>query len=295
MVGRFSRRSFLRGATLAAAGVAAPLRAVDFSNSSRRRGGLIDVNVSLSRWPFRRLPNDDVRTLVERLRGHGVVQAWAGTFDGLLHKDLASANTRLAEKCRRLGRGVLEPFGSVNPTLPDWEEELRRCHETHHMPGIRLHPGYHGYKLDDPVFARLLDLAAGREMVVQIAISMEDERMQHPFAQVPHVAVAPLVALLESRPQVRVVLLNWFRAVRGELLQKLASAGQVFFEIATVEGVGGVGNLLEQVPAERVLFGSHAPFFYFESALLKLRESQLNENQRTGITAENARRVWMRA
>ena len=202
------------------------------------------------------MPLDETPALVARLRSQGVRQAWAGSFDGLLHKDIRSVNARLAEDCRKNGRGLLVPFGSVNPMLPDWEEDLRRCHEVHKMPGIRLHPNYQGYKLDDPAFARLLDLAGERGLIVQLVVTMEDERTQHPLMRVPHVDVAPLLALLASRSKLRIVLLNWSRGVSVALAAKLSAAGQVYFDIATVEGVGGVANLLKQVPADRVVFGS---------------------------------------
>jgi len=40
-----------------------------------------------------------------------------------------------------------------------------------------------------------------------------------------------------------------------------------------------------------VLFGSYYPFFYFESALLKLQESDLDEASRRAIREHNARQL----
>jgi hypothetical protein len=290
-VAGLDRRRFLKttGAAIGVAALGLPAQAARAPRATSE--GLIDVNVNLSRWPTRRLRFDETPSLVARLRRHGVVQAWVGSFDGLLHKDLAAVNARLAEDCRKHGGGRLLPFGSINPKLPDWKEELRRCLEVHRMAGVRLHPNYHGYRLDDPVFARLLRLAAAHQLIVQLALVMEDERMMHPLLRVEPVDTAPLAALVEEIPGARLVLLNALRTLRGEPLLKLLSAGEVSVEIAMLEGVGGVGNLLQQVPADRVLFGSHAPLFYFESSVLKLRESPLSEDQLSAIRSGNARRL----
>jgi len=252
---------------------------------------IVDVNVNLSRWPLRRLPCDELAPLIERLKRWEVGRAWAGSFDGLFHRDVGGVNLRLATDCKQSGQGLLVPFGTVNPKLPDWREDLRRCHEDYHMPGIRLHPNYHGYGLDDPVFAELLDAAQRRRLVVQLALRMDDVRVQHRLMQVPDVDVGPLSRLVAARDGLRLVLLNALGTIRGETIRRLTEAGNVFLEISMLEGVGGIARLLETVPTERLLFGSHFPLFLLESAVFKLRESDLSPQQWEAITHENAERL----
>ncbi|HEY5909008.1 MAG TPA: amidohydrolase family protein [Verrucomicrobiae bacterium] len=284
-----SRREFLKaaafGASMAVFGAGATPALASES------GGITDVNVSLGRWPVRRMPLDEPDRLVAKLRSRGVVQAWTGSLEGLLHKNLAAVNERLAEDCRRHGRGRLLPFGSINPSLPEWQEDLRHCVEVHRFKGIRLHPNYHGYRLDNPAFARLLQLAARHRLIVQVSLVMEDERMMHPLLRVEPVDTKPLVELARQTPGLRLVLLNALRTLRGEPLRKLTSAADICVEISMLEGVGAIASLLEQVPSDRVVFGSHSPLFYFEAAELKLKESPLTQEQLRRIRFANAQRL----
>lgn len=277
--------SLAHGATAAAAVPSAASADPGAVTSTNTSASFIDTNVTLSHWAVRRSWVETPATLVARLRRHGVTSAWTGSFDGVLHSDVAGVNARLAESCAREGGGVLRPFGTVNPTLPDWEDDVRRCDEVHRMAGVRLFPNYHGYGLDDARFARLLELAGQRHLVVQISLSIEDDRSQNPVLVAPPVVVAPLADVLPKFPQTRVMLLNSGSRVVGAnnaLLKRLNAAG-VLLEIAALETVAGIENALKAAPDTRFTFGSHAPYFYFEAALLKLQESELTPAQLAAI------------
>lgn len=251
---------------------------------------IIDTNINLFQWPFRRLPYDSVDELAGKLDSLKIGQAWAGSFEGILHRDLSGVNARLAEACRDRGRGRLIPFGSINVSLPDWEEDLRRCHEEHRMPGIRLHPNYHDYSLDDPRFARLLTIAAERGLLVQLTASMEDRRTQHPLSQVPDVDLSPLPDRMEKVPEAKVLILNC-KPSSAAPLKRLADTPGVYFDIARVEATDGVARLVRSIPRERVVFGTHAPFFVYESALIKVYESELTEREAGALFEQNAKRL----
>lgn len=247
----------------------------------------------------RKLKYARTEALVAKLRRHRITQAWAGSFEAVLHEQFDLINRRLAEECRMHGGGMLIPIGSVNPAGPDWEEDVRRCHEQYGMSGLRLYPAYHGYTLDHPEFVRLLGVAAKRGLLVQIAIRLEDERVHHVAIDVGSVSAAPLPDALKKLPEAKVQLINSGGALLGNSAAALVRDTQVTFDIAATEGNGGVGRLIEgknpsyraAIPVERLVFGSHAPFFPCESALMKLFESPLSLEQLEKLMRANARRL----
>lgn len=255
---------------------------------------MIDTNFSIGHWPFRNVPGDNLSVLTAHLLKNGITQAWTGSLEGLFDRDIGGVNLRLERACRTASAGLLLPFGTVNPALPDWEDDLRRCAEVHKFVGIRLHPGFHGYDLNQPAFARLLAQAAERKLIVQLVVTMEDERTQNPVFRVPFVDLSPLPKLLDTTPDLRFVVLNAFRKTTIEEAAKLASRGQVYFDIGMLEGVDRLATLVDRVTPDRILFGSHFPLFYVESAILKLRESQVPPQLLEPIKSSNASRLLAR-
>ncbi|MES2737661.1 MAG: amidohydrolase family protein [Verrucomicrobiota bacterium] len=243
--------------------------------------GWIDCNAHLGPHPNRDLPP----VTVESLSSRGFTEAWVAPLEALLHRDLASVNARHAARCG----GPLRAVGVVHPGLPDWQEDLRRCTEEHGMKIIRLYPGYHGYALDDPSLVKLLEQAAAKNLPVQIVAEMENARTQHPLMQVKPVDFKPLAAVLKHLPELRVMVLNANATMAQTTLRGLDN---VWLDIAMIEGVAGVENLLKQWPQDRLVFGSHAPFFYPESSMLKLQESELTEAEVAALKSANAR-AWL--
>jgi len=260
---------------------------------------IIDTNVHLFDWPFRKLKYSRTEALIAKLRKHRITKAWAGSFEAVLHKQLDVVNRRLAEECRSRGKEMLVPIGSVNPAWPDWEEDLRRCHEQYKMPGVRLYPAYHGYSLDQPAFASLIADAAKRNLLVQIVLRLEDERVHHGAVSIGAVNVSPLIDVLKAVPKAKVQLINSAGPLLANNVVALVKETQVTFDIAACESNGGVGRLIEgknysyrgAIPVERLLFGSHAPYFPCETAVFKLFESPLTLEQLKLIMHANAQRL----
>jgi len=252
---------------------------------------LIDTHVYLGHWPLRRLATTAPADLVALLRRAGVTQAWAGSFDGLFHKDIHGANRRLAETCRDVDDGLLIPIGTINPTLPDWEEDVRRCNEVFKMPGIRLHPAHHGYALDDPRFARLLELAAARDLLVQLVVQMSDERRRLLTPRVPNVDLAPLARIVQPMRGLRLLIANGLRVAMDVTRSGVAKTTNVCFDFSGVANGDELRKLVSLVSADRIVAGTAAPLLDMAASSKMLQQAKLTADKTAAIRHGNALRL----
>lgn len=250
----------------------------------------IDVNASLGNWPFRMLPNNTPDALLRLMDANGIEKAWVASFDCVLNREGKTANLALAEAVApHLDR--LTPFAAVNPAFPTWDADIDFYLDELGMAGIRTYPNYYGYGLDEACFGDLLDCARRRGIPLEIAVRVADERMHHPLVKVPAVEIPKFGRQLDRIGDAKIIFVN-VRQSEFAAVAKLADGNSnIFVEISHVEGVGGVGPLIERFGDRQVLFGTHAPLLYATSAILKLAEADITDAQRENVCSANAERI----
>jgi uncharacterized protein len=171
------------------------------------------------------------------------------------------------------------------------------------MPGLRIYPGYQPFDLDHPAMESLVKMTLERGLILQVVFGMEDPRVYHPIINVGPVTFGPLLQAVQSTPNAKIQLLHFTGPTSGYALSQFMTKTNTFMDISRLEGNGAIGRMIgaitgvpsARVPVERIVFGSHAPFFPVETALLKLIESPLDAPQLHAIVQGNARRLLPRA
>lgn len=232
----------------------------------------IDTNVTLFKWPFRKLPLDQTDKLENKLRAIGIARAWAGSFEGVFQRDIEGVNQRLVDECAN--HPFFLPVGSINLSQPSWGKDLNRCIVHHQMHAIRLYPTYHQYSFDSWSFRELLKIAKENKLLIQIATTLEDTRTQNQLTARADANLEQLSATLTSNPQSSIQLLNYRPAEK--MTKLLAEHERLYFDTARVDGTDGLKQILHHVPEERLFFGTHAPFLIPEASMIRILESGIH-------------------
>lgn len=150
-------------------------------------------------------------------------------------------------------------FGTVHPGYEDWESELKRI-KAAGIRGIKLHPDFQSFWLDDP---RLLPIfeAAQKDFVFEIHIGDKTTPAQNPSC--PY----KLAAILRQFPGMRVIAAH-FGGYRMWAHALDALAGNRFenlwFDTSSTTPFATpllAKKLLGAFPRERILFGTDWPLY----------------------------------
>lgn len=169
-------------------------------------------------------------------------------------------------------------FGTLHPQYEDWESELERL-KRHGIRGIKLHPEFQGFWLDDPALHPLIEAAQDDfAFMVHIGDALPPEKNPScPYK------LANLMDLFPSATFIAAHLggyLHWEHALEtiiGRDVYIDTSSSLPYMEQTTLE------EIFRRHSRERILFGSDYPLFSPATELglleqrLSLRESELED------------------
>ena len=255
---------------------------------------ILDVNAYLGPFAFRRLRHNQAGSMLELMDRKGIDKAIVSSASAITYRNTQPANEDLAAEVAS-HRDRLIPFGVVNPFYAGWRDDLKACHETLGMKGLRLYPGWHHYKLADASCHDLIQDATERGMLISIPLRVEDARNRSWLVDVPDVPHAEVLELIKAFPKARFILINGLGFVGGPLGKKDNGLPENYqIEISRIDSVLGneMGRLIDNLGPSRVVFGTGMPFSYPDPALLKLEVLKASQDVKDQILAGNAAK-WL--
>ncbi|MDB6168684.1 MAG: amidohydrolase 2 [Verrucomicrobia bacterium] len=235
--------------------------------------------------PVQTLPT--LGALLQEMDSAGVERAWLLGWYWERPETCAEQN-RLYAECIRAHPDRLSAFATIHPSagITATLDEIRRAHGE----GLRglgeLSPHSQAYPVDDPVFQAALDLAEELNLPVNLHVTDPDS------ARYPGWVATPpddFLKLARSHSRVRFILAHW-----GGLLPLRNPAAlalpNVWYDTAASPLLYDEGiwrRFLDQVPADRVVFGSDYPLnVYPRIDSLPGMARFVAEVHRAGLTAD---------
>ncbi len=254
---------------------------------------MIDVNCYLGHFAFRQLRNNTADELLRMMDAKGIEKAVVGSAAAVTYRNAQSGNEELHREIKS-HRDRLIPFAVINPGYAGWADDLKICREEFGMRGLRLHPGWHNYKLADACCHELVAAAAEHKMPVSIPIRVEDNRQRHWLVDVPDVPLAAVTDLVKSNPKATFILAAGSGFTRYALGKKNNDMPKNYYiGICRVTALlaNELAQLVANIGAERLVFGSGMPFHYPDPAILKLKVLDAPEADKEKIRQGNAAKI----
>lgn len=256
---------------------------------------IVDVNAYLGHFAFRRLRHNAAASLLTLMDAKGIDKAVVSSAAAITYRNAQTGNEELAAEIAG-HRDRLIPLAVVNPSYAGWRDDLKICHEQFGVAGLRLYPKWHNYELSNPCCRELADAATARGLVISIPIRVEDNRQRSWLLNVPDVPLGEIVQLVKACPDARFILLNGLGYTGSPLGQNgNGLPANYAIEISRLSALlaDEFEQLIANLGAERLMFGTGMPFNYPDPALLKLEVLNVGNADKEKIRSQNAA-AWLR-
>lgn len=195
------------------------------------------------------------------------------------------ANDRLPDRLDDLATDRFYSIARIDPRLDDAVDHVDRALADGVHAGIKLHPWEESFSITDPVVEPVLETAATHDVPVWV------------HAGYPGVSHALSIRAVAQRyPDLQFVLTHGAQLdISGlsltDAMLLARTTDNTYFELSGVYRRDLIEDLVDEIGAERVLYGSNAPYFHPQVEKSRVTTADISDRAKERILGENALRL----
>ena len=248
-----------------------------------------DVNCWIGTWPFRSSHYSTLDDLQKTHRANGISHGFVGSLQSVFWADPMRAEEALSAALQGSG---YDQICTANPALPGVEAYLDEAVERFSVRGVRICPGYHGYRLDDACVEPLHRALVRHGLPLFLTVQLEDPRLSY-IAAARELELPELRAAAARFSDVKLVC-SFIQS--GDLVAMedlFRSCANLYADTSGFRGpAGALEYVLEHIDPGRLLYGSAHTLYTLRSSLSCIEQARVPDAVKEQILGENARRFF---
>jgi predicted TIM-barrel fold metal-dependent hydrolase len=238
---------------------------------------IVDCNTLFGFWPRRRLKSD-MESVRAEAASHGITKLLVCSFRGIFD-DHTDGNDETIEVCQSYPD--LEPVATLNPHR--WlglEKEIDRL-LAQDVKVFRFFPEYQHWPYRFMPFYRTLEMLEGSGAMVICPARVGGHQNN---------GVMTDIAELAGEYDLSFLITGVYYGNLAEAIAVAQSQENIFLETHLLNSPDGFEVLVEEVGAERLMYGSQSPLHHINSSLLPLMNASIKDDDRERILHGNISR-----
>ena len=239
----------------------------------------MDFNCFSGNWPFHKVRYNTVEKIIQLHKRCGIEGGIISSCEAIFYQDPYEAELSLSKEL--MGTNYYHAM-TLNPTLPAWKDDLRRCVEELGIKAVRLVPGYHGYTLADDVMKEVCDSLRQYNLPLILTLRIEDERTTW-MINPRFIPVTEVKAFLETYTDIPTLVANVRINETADLAPVFETRQNLFIDTAGfMRGLFPVDTAYPYVKGQMV-FGSNAPMSEMQSLTILVETAILSQQEKDTI------------
>lgn len=249
----------------------------------------IDVNCLLGHWPFRKIYKNSFEDLEKVHNDNDIAYGYVSSLNSIFYHDPFEGDEELHEMIKG---SQYKHILTINPKLPCYKDDIKRGLELFDIKGVRIYPGYHSYSLDNKIVDELCEYLKALGLPLFLTVRMEDERLDY-ILQPAVPSTEEISSLVSRHPGNTILLLDIRFHEIVALKEHINSDSKVFFDTSGLKDwLFVVEKLLEQVDANKMVYGSQHCLYCLKSSLLLVEKAQIEESVKEKIFTGNIEALY---